>query len=287
MEVLGISARASHICGNDLVTAFNNNVLSLILGSQPTMTLTRRFVATWIFLYVGAIAVYFTFASFDYFIYYVLLGKRIHGEALLKTLNIRREISMSVKSLILMSAMSAPAEILIQFGYSKEYTDPAEYGYLYLILSPLLFIAFSDCIIYFIHRALHTRWLYRHVHKPHHSFVNTSPFAAFAFHPVDGYMQGVSYHIFVFLFPFHSVVHLLSLVAVSMWTINIHDRVNFAIPGVNGAGHHTIHHTTYKSNYGQYTILWDSLFGTYRDPLLWKKQGAPTLSEKQVYGKDS
>lgn len=287
MEAIAIPARLSHLNAVDLVTTFNEYVLTPFLGHEPVMSMGRRIIATWIFLYLGSLAIYFFFGGLDYLVYFYLLGNRLHGEAYLNTMDVRREIRMSVISLLIMSGMSTPAEILIQLGYSKEYTDPAQYGYMYLLVSPLLFIAFSDCIIYFIHRALHTRWLYRHVHKPHHSFVNTSPFAAFAFHPVDGYMQGVSYHIFVFLFPFHSAVHLVSLVAVSMWTINIHDRVTFGIPGVNGAAHHTIHHTTYKSNYGQYFTLWDKLCGTFRDPRLWKKQGAPTLTEKQVYGKDA
>lgn len=287
MEAIGITARLSQVSALELIAAFDQHVFAPALGAQEQMSLARRALATWIFLYIGSLLVYFLFASLDYFVYYYLLAKRLHPPTVLKTLDVRREIFMSVTSLLVMSAMSTPAEILIQLGYSKEYTDPALYGYPYLIISPLLFIAFSDCIIYFIHRALHTRWLYRHVHKPHHSFINTSPFAAFAFHPVDGYMQGVSYHIFVFLFPFHSAVHLVSLIAVSMWTINIHDRVNFAIPGINGAGHHTIHHTTYKSNYGQYFTLWDQICGTFRDPRLWKKQGAPTLTEKQVYGKNA
>lgn len=282
-----MSSKFSRITGLDLIQAFDRHLISPFLGFQQNMGMPRRCFVTWLFLYISSLAVYFIFATLDYVIYFVLLGKRLHGESYLEKLNVRREITMSVKSLSVMAALSVPAEVLIQLGYSKEYSDPSQHGYIYLFISPLLFIAFSDCIIYFVHRALHTRWLYRNVHKPHHSFVYTTPFAAFAFHPLDGYLQGVSYHLFVFIFPFHSAVHLLSLVAVSMWTINIHDRVMFGIPGVNGAGHHTIHHITYKSNYGQYFTFWDKFCGTFRDPRQWKKEGSPALSEKQVYGKDS
>lgn len=287
MEAILISSKLGSINGVQLVEAVDHAVFVGLLGADAEISLLRRVLSTWLFLYAGALLVYFIFGGLDFLVYFKLFGDRLHGKNYLKTTDIRREIRMSVRSLAVMSLFSVPAEILIQLGYSKEYTDARQYGIAYLILSPVLFILFSDCIIYFVHRALHTRMLYRHIHKPHHSFINTTPFAAFAFHPVDGYMQGVAYHIFVFVFPFHAAVHLVSLVAVSMWTINIHDRVSFGIPGVNGAGHHTIHHTTYKSNYGQYFTLWDQLCGTFRDPATWKKQGAPTLSEKQVYGKDS
>ena len=33
-----------------------------------------------------------------------------------------------------------------------------------------------------------------------------------------------------------------------------------------GSGFHTIHHTTYKHNYGHYTVLFDWLFGTLKYP---------------------
>lgn len=33
-----------------------------------------------------------------------------------------------------------------------------------------------------------------------------------------------------------------------------------------GAGYHTIHHTTYRHNYGHYTIWMDWMFGTLNEP---------------------
>lgn len=33
-----------------------------------------------------------------------------------------------------------------------------------------------------------------------------------------------------------------------------------------GAGYHTIHHTTYKHNYGHYTVWMDWMCGTLRTP---------------------
>jgi len=35
---------------------------------------------------------------------------------------------------------------------------------------------------------------------------------------------------------------------------------------IMGAGYHTIHHTTYKHNYGHYFIYMDKLFGTLVTP---------------------
>jgi sterol desaturase/sphingolipid hydroxylase (fatty acid hydroxylase superfamily) len=52
----------------------------------------------------------------------------------------------------------------------------------------------------------------------------------------------------------------------SLRTANIHDCIDGKIWPVMGAGYHTIHHTTYRHNYGHYTILMDSLFGTLQNP---------------------
>ena len=55
--------------------------------------------------------------------------------------------------------------------------------------------------------------------------------------------RGCPYHIFVFLMPMHHVSYFMALAGVGLWTINIHDRVTLKLPFVNGAAHHTIHHT--------------------------------------------
>lgn len=286
MEVVGLAARLQNLTAEHHVERLSAALDSLV-GLEPlpdplALPLWRRAVVTWAMLYVSSLLLYFVVAGLDYLVVFRLIGSRTLPPDYLKTTNVRREITMSVRSLSIMTALSVPSELLVQLGYSKIYHNVDEYGWAYLAVSPLLFLAFSDCIIYFVHRGLHHRLLYKSLHKPHHSFIHTTPFAAFAFHPVDGYLQGFAYHLFAFLAPMHGVVHLASLAVVSMWTINIHDRVSLGIPGVNGAMHHTVHHTTFKSNYGQYTTLWDRLFGTYKDP--WEDPPRE-LSEKEVYGK--
>ena len=108
---------------------------------------------------------------------------------------------------------------------------------------------------------------YKRLHKPHHLWKNPTPWASHAFHPLDGWLQGTAYHIFVVFFPMHKVVHLLALVFVNVWTNSIHDGCSF-FPWsfINGAAHHTIHHTDFHYNYGQYFVFWDWVFGSYRDP---------------------
>jgi len=54
---------------------------------------------------------------------------------------------------------------------------------------------------------------------------------------------------------------------VNMWTISIHDMVYLTHwKFVNGAAHHTIHHSDFLYNYGQYFTFWDRVCGTHKAP---------------------
>ena len=66
--------------------------------------------------------------------------------------------------------------------------------------------------------------------------------------------------------PMHFMTHELLLFFTGLWTTNIHDCLHVGIMPIMGAGYHTIHHTTYKHNYGHYTIYFDYLYGTLTHP---------------------
>ena len=104
-----------------------------------------------------------------------------------------------------------------------------------------------------------------------------TPFASHAFHPVDGFMQSLPYHLYVFLFPMHKFTYLLLFVAVNFWTVSIHDGCyqvpDILKPVVNGSAHHMDHHVYYNYNYGQYFTLWDRLCGSFRNPSSFEGNG--------------
>lgn len=92
-------------------------------------------------------------------------------------------------------------------------------------------------------------------------------FSGLAFHPLDGILQAVPHVIALFVVPMHFTTHIALLFMEAIWTANIHDCIHSKIWPVMGAGYHTIHHTTYRHNYGHYTIWMDWMFGTLRDPI--------------------
>ncbi|XP_017554036.1 lathosterol oxidase [Pygocentrus nattereri] len=183
-----------------------------------------------------------------------------------------REIKYAMTSLPVISIPTVALFFAEVRGYSKLYdnADDSLLGWPGLIFSMITFLFFTDMCIYWIHRFLHHKLFYKHLHKPHHIWKIPSPFASHAFHPVDGFLQGLPYHIYPFLFPLHKLLYLGLYVFVNIWTISIHDG-DYRVPKVlekliNGAAHHTDHHLFFDYNYGQYFTLWDRIGHSYRHP---------------------
>uniref|UniRef100_UPI00358E22C6 lathosterol oxidase isoform X1 n=1 Tax=Myxine glutinosa TaxID=7769 RepID=UPI00358E22C6 len=183
-----------------------------------------------------------------------------------------REISDSLRSIPWMAAPTALLFLAEVRGYSKlhEKFDFSAFEWLCFASSAVTFILFTDMCIYWIHRGLHHKDVYQTFHKLHHTWIIPSPFASHAFHPVDGFLQGFPYHLYVFLFPLHKVLYLMLYLAVNIWTVSIHDGAR-AVPKplaciVNGAAHHAAHHRYFDCNYGQYLTFWDKVGGSYRKP---------------------
>ena len=107
-------------------------------------------------------------------------------------------------------------------GYSKLYHSESD-SLTTILIQLFTFILFTDCGVYWIHRLEHHPLLYSWLHKPHHQWKISTPFASFAFHPLDGYFQSLPMHIYVYLFPMNSYLYLAMFVAIQIWTISIHD----------------------------------------------------------------
>jgi lathosterol oxidase len=199
-----------------------------------------------------------SFASIDYWFFF---DKSVQYHKHYLKNQVAKEITVALTSVPTMALLTMPFFLLEVRGHSRLYDElrsPLEE-----LLSVIAYLLFTDFGIYWIHRGLHLPFLYP-IHKTHHRWVVSTPFASHAFHPVDGWAQSLPYHIYVMLFPMHKVVYMVMFVLVNVWTISIHDRVyNYKGNIINGAEHHTIHHSKFNYNYGQYFTLWDRLCGTH------------------------
>jgi lathosterol oxidase len=216
---------------------------------------------------IFGLVIYYLFTSLSYFVVFDHEMKK-HPKYLKK--QVWMEIKQANAALPGMSFLTLPIILAEVRGYSTLYDTTVDGpGYWYDILQFPLFIIFADFCIYWIHRGLHHPRVYKTLHKPHHKWIVPTPYASYAFHPVDGFFQSIPYHLFPFLFPLQKIAYLGLLIFVNFWSILIHDGEYLANnPIVNGAACHTVHHLYFYFNFncGQYTTLWDRLGNSYREP---------------------
>jgi lathosterol oxidase len=126
------------------------------------------------------------FASLSYFL---IFDKTYLSHPKFLANQIRKEMSLTMWALPQMAVFTAPWFLAEVRGYSLLYLDVQDYGWWYMIFQFPLFLVFTDCLIYWIHRGLHHPLVYKTLHKPHHRWIVPTPFASHAFHPLDGYAQ--------------------------------------------------------------------------------------------------
>ena len=258
-------------------------------------SILRQFISLYFISAIGGWLLYFSMAALSYVF---LFDKRYKKHPNYLPNQVLLEITYASKSIPFMAVFTVPIFVLEVRGYGRLYMDfenpKATFlgisGWGFIALSICSFLMFTDCLIYWIHRWLHHRLVYKYIHKAHHRWKVPTPFASHAFHPVDGFMQSLPYHVYPFIFPLHKIAYLILFVFVNVWTVSIHDgdyRVPALLkPFINGSAHHTDHHVFYKYNYGQFFTLWDRIGGSYRLPLafegkaLLKEVDAPSNDEK-------
>ncbi|XP_069752198.1 lathosterol oxidase [Narcine bancroftii] len=238
-------------------------------SSWPEQDTLRQLISLLVVTNLGATAIYFCFGTLSY---YFIFDHALKNHPQYLPNQVQREIKYAMQSLPWISIPTVGLFFAEIRGYSKLYDniEDSPYGWFGVVLSMISFLFFTDMCIYWIHRILHHRLIYKHLHKPHHIWKIPTPFASHAFHPVDGFLQSIPYHIYPFLFPLHKVVYLGLYIFVNIWTVSIHDG-DYRVPRVlenviNGSAHHTDHHLYFDYNYGQYFTLWDRIGGSYKYP---------------------
>jgi lathosterol oxidase len=169
-------------------------------------------------------------------------------------------------------------------GFTQIYFDPAKYGLAYLPISAVLLFFAIDAGLYYSHRALHGRTLFRHIHRWHHRYTAPIVFTTTAVHPVEFLTFEVFLILPAFLIPSHVAVY----VAVIAYTyfIGMVDhcgvRVPWKLPLHANNRFHDDHHVYFHCNYAHHTMIFDRLHGTVRridrryDEETFGGRGAPT-----------
>ena len=133
-----------------------------------------------------------------------------------------------------------------------------------------LFFVWNEIHFYCIHRMLHTRWLYRHVHRVHHESVVPTPFSIYSFHWLEAVLLGSVMILALMVFR-PSVEALIGLPLTSLF-FNTVGHCNYNVFAYHRSIHsaavqHSNHHLRVAGNYGFYLPVLDRVLNT----ALWKK----------------
>ncbi|MBV8618908.1 MAG: sterol desaturase family protein, partial [Curvibacter sp.] len=185
--------------------------------------------------------------------------------------DLRRELLYSGLSLMVFAGIGLGVTALFFSGYAVIYRRPDRYGWAWFWLSLPVLLVLHDAYFYWTHRLLHTRWLFRRFHGLHHRSRQPSPWAAYAFHPVEALVNGLFTPLLLCLLPVHGGVML--VFSLHQIIRNAHGHLSietlpagFARHWLGGrfttTTHHHMHHETARGNYGLWFTWWDRWCGT-------------------------
>ena len=187
---------------------------------------------------------------------------------------IRMEIGWSLASAAI---YGVPAGIVAwgwqNRGWTRIYTDFADYPLWYLPVSLLIYLFLHDTWFYWTHRWMHRPSLFKIAHAVHHASRPPTAWAAMSFHPVEAVTGAVVIPALVLLVPIH--VAMLGLVLAIMTLMGVTNHMGWEIfpralvhSRLGGwlitASHHQRHHEAYSCKYGLYFRFWDRICRTDR-----------------------
>lgn len=221
---------------------------------------------------------YLIVAGLAFLLAYVILRKSIQGQKIQSKFpqnkDYLREIGYSIMTIFIFAA----APVLIIHNNSIRpltfyYTDINQYGQFYFYSAFVIMLFVHDTYFYWIHRLMHHPAIFTYFHLVHHRSTNPSPWAAYAFHPLEAIVEAGVIAVFLFTMPIHKL-HL-GFFFLFMIIYNVYGHLGYEIypPGfsnskigrwINTSVNHNQHHQYFKGNYGLYFLFWDRMMGTIR-----------------------
>ena len=218
---------------------------------------------------------YTLFAGVAWLLGYVIFKRRWFHRKIIakfpKNREIWREIGYSAISVVIFAMVSTFTIYAWHEGWTQIYRKVSKYGMWWFWLSIPVAALIHDTWFYWTHRLMHHRRLFRWFHRTHHLSHNPTPWAAYAFSPLEAVLQAAIFPIVVTIMPMH--LYAFGLFMLWQITYNIaghsgyefHPRWFMKSPlryVFNTPTNHIMHHETMRGNYGLYFNFWDRLMGT-------------------------
>jgi sterol desaturase/sphingolipid hydroxylase (fatty acid hydroxylase superfamily) len=199
-----------------------------------------------------------------------LARRRINPQVLTRQ-QLRREFFCSLRSVFIFGLMGGFVVFAVVSGWTWMYFRVERYGWPWLIGSIGVMILIHDTYFYWTHRLMHHPRLYRLFHRTHHLSTSPSPWAAYAFSPLEAAVQAGIAPLIVFTVPVHPLCF--SIFMIWQISFNVLGHCGYEMfprwflrswlgRVVNTSTHHAQHHEAFRANFSLYFNVWDRLMGT-------------------------
>ena len=221
---------------------------------------------------------YFMVAGLAFLLFYVVLRKSIQSKKIQQrfpaSADYFREIGYSVLTILIFALV--PLLFLkhpLLAPHTNIYRNISDHGWLWFISAFIIMFIMHDTYFYWTHRLMHHPALFRYFHLVHHRSVNPSPWAAYAFPPLEAIIEVGIFVIFLFTIPIHKL-HFFIFFFLSI-AYNVYGHLGWELypkgfsqhwlgKWINTSVSHNQHHQFFKGNYGLYFLFWDRIMGTLR-----------------------
>lgn len=184
--------------------------------------------------------------------------------------DMRREIFFSLLTVLIFSLIGFGVFVGSQSGIFKVY-DGSLPPALRLLFEVSVIIVLHDAYFYWAHRAMHHPWLFRRFHRIHHKSRTPTPWAAYAFAPLEAIVETGILPLAALIFPMHQLT--VFIFVTHMIVRNVIGHAGHELfPGwwlqmpivrlITTTTHHDLHHSSGRYNFGLYFTWWDRLCGT-------------------------
>ncbi len=228
-----------------------------------------------IFFFVLMAARYLLIAGGAFLILYILFPKKFSYRKIQKLFPKNKDYAREIVYSFLTIIIFAGIALLLNSQYIKPhtriYSKIGDYGWLYFFCSIILALLIHDTYFYWTHRLMHHPKLFKLFHLTHHRSTNPSPWAAYAFNPLEAIVEAGIIFVIAFLIPITNIAILIFLLIMIIY--NVYGHTGYEIyprwvvksklgKWLNTSTNHNMHHKYFKNNYGLYFRFWDELMKT-------------------------
>jgi sterol desaturase/sphingolipid hydroxylase (fatty acid hydroxylase superfamily) len=139
----------------------------------------------------------------------------------------------------------------------------------WIVVIMLLIPLWREVHFYWVHRLIHTPFLYRKVHALHHRNTNPGPWSGLSMHPLEHvvYYSAVAIHWIIPAHPIHAIYELVHLTMAPVPGHSGFEKIEVGDDSAINTGclNHYLHHKYFEVNYADGAIPFDRWFGSFHD----------------------